>query len=515
MSLLEYVHPTAGDNPVWWPISAQQLTAMHSKAQILLYGGASGGGKTDFLVADAMQEYENPNLRGILIRRSFKEMNQIMDRCRAIYQPFGAFYRATEDSWIFPSGARIRLGFMANDGTISKYQGNPFSYLGIDESTLLPENQIRDILPWLASTDQSLFPRARLCTNPGGIGAAWHMKVFLRDKCPIHFPKESVESGAVYSGSRWMADNDPVAKTVSFILSTSYDNPLYGEEKLESLNSQTAERRAQLIEGCWCKLEGMYYSFLNESYRMPFGNVIEPRWAVHFMGMDYGFSGSAAACGLYFREEPSMRWPAGRIIKVGEITHRKMGSEEFAKYACETFVAERQIQGARPVISACYFDPAMDAHTGTGRSNAEIMRDIFDQYDVPMIKAAKDRIGNAQMAYKMLKSGEFAICDTCPKTWNAFRTRMHDPKLPGAVIKVHGEDLDDHYDETVYALNTFVDETIKPKEVAAAETLASYRQQGMDEHSLHIYAAKLSRDLQVPEAPARLGGGHGRFARRR
>ena len=514
MSLLEYVYPPQGENPVWWPVSAPQLTAMHSKAQILLYGGASGGGKTDFLVADAMQEYENPNLRAILIRKSFKEMNQIMDRCRAIYQPFGAFWRASEDSWIFPAGSRIRLGYMANDNSITRYQGNPFSYLGIDESTLLPENQFRDILPWLTSTDPSLFPRARLCTNPGNIGAAWHLKVFLRGKCPIHYPKESVESGAIYQGSRWMADNELVRKTVSFILATARDNPLYGEDKLESLESQNVERRQQLKEGCWCKLEGMFFAFLTDYHKVMYGSIREPRWATHFMGMDYGFSNSAAACGLYFREESTERWPLGRILKVGEQIERKMGSAEFADFVCQSFVVNRQIEGARPQISACYFDPAMDAHTGTGRSNAEIMGDIFERYDVPMLKAAKDRIGNAQMAYKMLQSGEFGICDTCPKTWTAFRTRMHDPKLPGAVIKVHSEDLDDCYDETVYALNTFVDETIKPKEVKAAETLQSYREAGLDEHSLAIHAARLSRQLEIPDAQASLGSRRQRVVRR-
>jgi hypothetical protein len=515
MSLLDYVGPTPGENPVWWPISSPQLSAMHSKAQILLYGGASGGGKTDFLVADAMQEYENPNLRAILIRKSFKEMNQIMDRCKAIYQPFGAFYRTVEDSWIFPSGARIRLGYMANDASITRYQGNPFSYLGIDESTLLPENQFRDILPWLASTDPSLFPRARLCTNPGNIGAAWHLKVFLRDKCPVHFPKESVDPGAIYAGSRWMADSELVRKTVSFIPATAEDNPLYGEDKLESLESQNVERRQQLKEGCWCKLEGMYFKFLSDLYKQNYGAIVEPRWATHFMSVDYGFSNSAAAGGLYFREEPSIRWAAGRILKVGEYIERQLGSYEYAEEMCKRFLVDRQIQGSRPQISACYYDPAMDAHTGTGRSNAEIMNDVFERYDVPMIKAAKDRIGNAQMAYKMLKSGEFGICaDVCPKTWSSFRTRMHDPKLPGAVFKVKSEDLDDCYDETVYGLNTFIDETIKPKEVAAQEKLNEYREAGLDEHSLMIYGAQLSRDLQAPEPVARLGRARVRSWRR-
>jgi hypothetical protein len=193
---------------------------------------------------------------------------------------------------------------------------------------------------------------------------------------------------------------------------------------------------------------------------------------------------------------------------VGEYIERQLGSYEYAEEMCRRFVVDRKIQGTRPQISACYYDPAMDAHTGTGRSNAEIMNDVFEKYDVPMIKAAKDRIGNAQMAYKMLKSGEFGICaDVCPKTWSSFRTRMHDPKLSGGVLKVKSDDLDDVYDETVYGLNTYVDETIKPREAKAAETLQEYREAGLDEHSLHIYAAQLSRDLQTPEPEARMARG--------
>lgn len=512
MGLMEFVAPPSGDNPVWWPISAQQLTALHSKAQILLYGGASGGGKTDFLVADAMQEYENSNLRAVLIRRSFTEMQQIMDRCRAIYQPFGAFWRDRENSWLFPSGARVRLGYMANDNTITSYQGNPFSWLGIDESTLLPEKQFRDILPWLASSDSSLFPRARLATNPGNMGAPWHMKVFLREKCPIHHPKESVESGAIYKGSRWMQDDDLVRKTVSFIQATASDNPLYGEDKLESLESQTAERRQQLKDGCWCALEGAYYAFLNEGYRIPFGSIVEPWWATHFLSMDYGFSNSAAACGLYFREEPTMRWPEGRILKVGEIVERKMGSIEFAEHVCQTFIVNRQIQGRRVQITGCYMDPAMDAHTGTGQSNMEMMDDVFTKYDVPVMKAAKDRIGNAQKAYHMLKTGEFAITDVCPKSWTSFTSRMHDKKLPGAILKVPGEDLDDLYDETVYGLNTFVDATSKPRDEGYAERLKQMQEAGMDEHSQMIYQMKYLRQMQEgpgDDEPARFGRSRG------
>jgi hypothetical protein len=510
MAMLEWSPPPTDLDPIWWPISAQQQTALHSTAQILLYGGASGGGKTDFLVWDAQVENDNANLRALLIRRSFAEMGQIQDRCRALYSPQGAFWREREHSWVFPSGARVRLGFMANDNTISKYQGNPFTWLGIDESTMLPEKQFRDILPWLTTVDPSLYPRARLTTNPGGVGAAWHLHVFLRDKCPIHYPAQSVRSGSIYSGSRWMSDKELVKKTVSFIHATVESNPLYGQDKIDSLESQTAERREQLLTGCWCKLEGMFFTFLNETFKRPVGSLVEPWWATHFMGMDYGMSGSAAASGLYYPEE------SGVVYKVAECVERKLGSTDYAEEVVKQFVTGRQLQGNRPRVSACYYDPAMDAHTGTGKSNAELIQEVFDNYDIPMIKAAKDRIGNAQQTYTRLRNKTFMIMDTCPKTWSSFRSRMHDPKMSGAVLKVKTEDLDDVYDETTYALNTWFESSVKPEEEKAREKLREMQESGLDQHSLHIHATRLSQQIrQGSDQPARMGNRKGVLIQRR
>jgi len=55
----------------WAPNSSPQLTAIESRAQFVLYGGASGGGKSNWLVADSAQEYDNPRFRGILLRKSY------------------------------------------------------------------------------------------------------------------------------------------------------------------------------------------------------------------------------------------------------------------------------------------------------------------------------------------------------------------------------------------------------------------------------------------------------------
>jgi len=63
----------------WKPINSAQATFLECRAQMALYGGASGGGKTNVLVADSAQEHDNPSFRGILLRKSYTEMTNIME----------------------------------------------------------------------------------------------------------------------------------------------------------------------------------------------------------------------------------------------------------------------------------------------------------------------------------------------------------------------------------------------------------------------------------------------------
>jgi hypothetical protein len=130
--------PPPGTNPDWWPINAAQQAAIVSPAQLLEFGGASGGAKTNFLCADAMQEYTLPSFRGLLLRESLGEMDQIGDEMEKMYLPLRARYRGRSGGgeWKFPSGARIRFGYLATDKDLSKYRGNTKSWIGVDESGL-------------------------------------------------------------------------------------------------------------------------------------------------------------------------------------------------------------------------------------------------------------------------------------------------------------------------------------------------------------------------------------------
>ena len=79
--------PPPGTEPVWWPINAAQQAVLNSRAELVLAGGQSGGGKTQVLVADAVQEYKNPALRGLLIRTTLEEMQELEDIQQRMYEP--------------------------------------------------------------------------------------------------------------------------------------------------------------------------------------------------------------------------------------------------------------------------------------------------------------------------------------------------------------------------------------------------------------------------------------------
>lgn len=480
----------------WVPKNSAQLTFINCRAQMALFGGQSGGGKSNVLVADSAQEHANPHFRGILLRKSFTEMSNLIDEMTKIYQPLGGRKSEGGKLWRFPSGASMRLGYMAADKDVELYTGKPISWLGIDEVQFQTEDRVRKLLPWVATPrEYGLRDRIRLTANPS---TPWLMSLFLNGQCPIHHPSKSVIPGAVYGGARWKSDDDPVMLTTCFIPAKLSENPLYDERKRQMLESQTEAVRRKLLEGCWCTVEGAFLPFLNDSYIVPFSECREEWWMQHFVSMDYGFSSSAAATGLYFMNE------SGRIFKIMEIVEKTMYSDEYA-HLIRKRMLEREIGGHRIRITSGYADPAMDAHTGTGKSNLDIINDVLAESDFTLLKAAKDSVGNAQLLAGKLRRREYCLTDMVPQTYESLKSRMNDPDRPGAILKVKGDPLDDVLDTDLYGLNTFLTGERKPDEVATAERLQKLKDEGVDERSLGVIKWRMEQAAAARSGSVAMG----------
>jgi len=112
---------------------------------------------------------------------------------------------------------------------------------------------VRYLLTRLRATDDSLFVRCRLGTNPGGPYADWQMKLFLGGACPhceppVHIP------GQIYNDAVWPSDDRSLeGMTTQFIFSRVTDHNLLGE-KVHSPMSGCSTRRRQ--RRCWRAVGG-------------------------------------------------------------------------------------------------------------------------------------------------------------------------------------------------------------------------------------------------------------------
>jgi hypothetical protein len=242
-----------------------------------LFGGAAGGGKSDALLMAALQYVDRPNYAALVLRRTFKDLNlpgAIMARSHEWLRGSRAAWSEKDKTWTFPSGATLTFGYLDTEQDKYRYQGAELQFLGLDEATQFPENWYRYLLSRLRRAKGSDIPiRARLGSNPGGIGHAW------------------VHNRFVLSG-----DDQRI-----FVPSLLTDNPhLDQEEYRRSLALLDSTTRRQLEDGIWVQdASGLVYRKPLTIKTRP--HAAEENWA-YLLGMDFGIKDATAYVVLGWRK---------------------------------------------------------------------------------------------------------------------------------------------------------------------------------------------------------------------
>lgn len=148
---------------LWWPMEGPQSMAYYSVADVVGYGGAAGGGKTDLAIGKAITQHEI----AAIFRREGTELTAIEDRFRKVLGSDDG-YNGQKKIWRPPKvpGLQIEFGSVPNIGDETKYQGRPKDLLVLDEASNFLESQVRFLMGWVRTTNPKQRTQTLMCFNP-------------------------------------------------------------------------------------------------------------------------------------------------------------------------------------------------------------------------------------------------------------------------------------------------------------------------------------------------------------
>lgn len=167
----------------WKPLPGPQTLAYACKADVLLYGGAAGGGKTDLALGKALTQHQ----RSLVLRREFPQLKGIIDRAQQLYSEYG---RYGDKVWKCEFGGKrrqIEFGSVQHEEDKNKFQGRAHDLKVFDEAANFLESQVEFIAGWNRSEDPDQHCQILLCSNPPTDATGdWLIRWFAPWLDPMH-----------------------------------------------------------------------------------------------------------------------------------------------------------------------------------------------------------------------------------------------------------------------------------------------------------------------------------------
>jgi hypothetical protein len=240
------------------PTLGPQTAAYFSEADVLLFGGSPGGGKTALECGLALNEHK----RSLIVRRNFVDLDGVLHTLTNILGNSEGLTGGNRPKY---ETEDCLIHFMGAGEDIGGKQGNPHDLICVDEAAQLPEQQVRMLLGWLRTNVPGQRCRMVLASNPPLDSTGdWMLEFFGPWLDPRH-PNPAQEGELRYflpnengSGYRECSPDErteiqgvevpPQSRT--YISSSFKDNPYYDHEQYaRSLAGLPDEVRDRLVTG--------------------------------------------------------------------------------------------------------------------------------------------------------------------------------------------------------------------------------------------------------------------------
>lgn len=151
------------------PQAGQQEAFLATAADIAIYGGAAGGGKSFALLLEPLRHVTtNPNFSAVIFRRNatqVRNVGSLWDESLKLYSQLKATPVQVPMEWNFSGGGRVKFAHLEYDTTVLEWQGSQIPLIGFDELTHFSESQFW----YMLSRNRSMSGVAgyvRATTNP-------------------------------------------------------------------------------------------------------------------------------------------------------------------------------------------------------------------------------------------------------------------------------------------------------------------------------------------------------------
>jgi hypothetical protein len=148
---------------LWRALPGPQELARRSNADVIGFGGAAGGGKTDLAIGMTLMDHEET----LIMRREATQLKGVLRRLESLLGGRDG-YNGQERMWraAGPRKVSIEFGSCPNLGDETKHQGNPHDFLVLDEATNFLEAQVNFLLGWNRTTRAGVRSQALMTFNP-------------------------------------------------------------------------------------------------------------------------------------------------------------------------------------------------------------------------------------------------------------------------------------------------------------------------------------------------------------
>lgn len=279
------------DPNVIGPKSEKQWQFMHTEANITVFGGAAGAGKSYLGVMDFLKYIHLPKFRGLITRRTTPQLkgpSSIHDTCMDLFRLADpkVRWKDKDGKFVFSSGAEVFLRHFENINATDNYQGAQCNLFLVDEGQQFEEAMVTYLMSRMRNPKcPEVVPHMKITCNPDYDSFLRHwLEWWLDPETGIPLPERDgvtrwfirIDDKMCWADSREECidihgypdlpyDHPKQKKPISFkfIAANVYDNPVLcnaDPNYVGWLESLGRVEKARLLYGSWyARAEGSGY----------------------------------------------------------------------------------------------------------------------------------------------------------------------------------------------------------------------------------------------------------------